>query len=1017
MHPAALRVARLSTRFRRLNSSVATPTAASAPKTRKRTKKNYEELPTTFIREDGTPAAALEPIVDYHVAPKVRRKRPSKASTKAERETLDGSAASSTPQLIPSFAPIATDEPLLTKPASVLAIQIQENRRQFPESILLTRVGQFYESYFEQAPEVAQLLNIKLTSRPWGGGGRRVHMCGFPLMHLDRHLKTLVQSANRFVALCEEFPPAAPGQEFVRRVVRVVTPGTLIDESFVNAYENNYLLSITRLEGTDASEAPRFGLAWIDVSTGEFYSQNTSTESLRDDIARIAPREVVLFKDPTSRQAHQDITRALSDETNVTTTLISHDELSTTLHPTSSTLEAPSDAIDDPQDISAPLTYTPEEIQAIDLLNKVLKTRLLEHMPSLPSPLRQNVSARMQIDSHTIHALEIKEAMREGGTKGSLLSTIKRTTTNSGTRLLSRWLCSPSTSLDEIHARQAVVAALHSRIDLRADLIVLLKESQDVSRIVQRFMTLKGDAEDLMSIRDAITVWTRIQERIMQEAQQTPSSSNPPANEDWKVLETLVGRLKGMRALAQRIDDAIDEDALRRLRVVNTVSDPFGAIKPRGEVDEPDEQGKADRDKRQPVFVIRPQFSQQLAQHHDLLEKSAKERSTLEVALQQRFNAPSLTLRHSAQHGFHVHVGKIKRDDAVISQSGEVISLAKTKSTHVYLHKDWLSLGKRIVAIEGNIQREERISFEVLRSEVLAQSIQLRANARVIDELDVALGFASLAAEMGFTRPTLNQRTDYCVVNGRHPTVELGLLSAGRNFIPNTVIMDQSRRLHLITGPNMSGKSSLLRQTALISILAQVGSFVPADDAELGLVDKVFSRIGAKDDLFRDRSTFMVEMLETAEILRRATPRSLVIMDEVGRGTTMKDGMAIAFATLHHLYGVNQSRALFATHFHELADMLGYDEGSRASLTYPGVGFFCTNVDELEDGSFTYSHHLEPGVNRNSHGLKVAHIAGMPPSVLDVASKALEWMHDRGGEFVADRDALHKLGAQLSVQT
>lgn len=189
--------------------------------------------------------------------------------------------------------------------------------------------------------------------------------------------------------------------------------------------------------------------------------------------------------------------------------------------------------------------------------------------------------------------------------------------------------------------------------------------------------------------------------------------------------------------------------------------------------------------------------------------------------------------------------------------------------------------------------------------------------------------------------------TEYNVTNGRHPTVELGLLSAGRNFIPNSVVMNDSSRVHLITGPNMSGKSSLLRQTALISILAQAGAFVPADHAELGLVDKVFSRVGAKDDLFRDRSTFMVEMLESAEILRRATPRSLVIMDEVGRGTTIKDGMAIAFATVHHLYRHNRCRALFATHFHELADMLGFDETSKLSSTHPGVGFYCTSVDEL----------------------------------------------------------------------
>lgn len=302
------------------------------------------------------------------------------------------------------------------------------------QCLCISDYRQRIQSYFEQAPEVAQLLNIKLTSRPWGGGGRRAHMCGFPLTHLDRHLKTLVQSCKRFVALCEEFPPTVPGDEFTRRVVRVITPGTLIDESFVNTYENNYLLSVTHNISTDGEL--KFGLAWIDVSTGEFYSQSTNIESLRDDVSRISPREVILPKGDDGL-ANADVLRALSDESAIMTTLVD---------PVSSTTIAlvPGNSAEleiDPQDISAPLVYTPEEMAAIDILNSVLRDRLLEHMPTLPTPLRQNMGARMQIDAHTIHALEIKEVMREGGTKGSLLSTIKRTTTSSGTRLLSRWLC------------------------------------------------------------------------------------------------------------------------------------------------------------------------------------------------------------------------------------------------------------------------------------------------------------------------------------------------------------------------------------------------------------------------------------------------------------------------------------------------------------------------------------------------------------------------------------------------
>lgn len=336
------------------------------------------------------------------------------------------------------------------KPTSVLAVQIRANRERFPGCILLTRVGQFYEvlssivrnfyiidvdvnrlkSYFDQAPEVATLLGIKLTSRPWGGGGRRVHMCGFPLNQLDRHLKTLVQSCNRFVALCEEFPPTRNGEEFTRRVVRIITPGTLIDESFLDTYENNYLLSIS------CTGNGIFGLAWIDVSAGEFYSQSTTLECLRDEISRIGPREVILAKD-IDGGIDPHVRDALANEGAITTTVVDASSLS----PDATSLAAPDEQGFDPQDISAPLTYTDEELQAILFLNSVLQSRLLEHMPVLSSPIRQNVGARMQIDSHTIHALEIKEAMREGGARGSLFSTIKRTVTSGGTRLLSRWLC------------------------------------------------------------------------------------------------------------------------------------------------------------------------------------------------------------------------------------------------------------------------------------------------------------------------------------------------------------------------------------------------------------------------------------------------------------------------------------------------------------------------------------------------------------------------------------------------
>ncbi|KAF9513052.1 hypothetical protein BS47DRAFT_1372653 [Hydnum rufescens UP504] len=837
-----------------------------------------------------------------------------------------------------------------------------ENLARFPNCILLTRVGQFYESYFDQAPEVARLLGIKLASRNWGGS--RVHMCGFPLAHLDRHLKVLVAQGKRFVALCEEFRRV--DGFFDRRVVRIVTPGTLIDESFLNQFENNYLLSISPI-----GPSTEVGLAWIDVSTGEFFSQSTTLDSLRDDLVRIGPREVVLHKSMEGQPEHP-LHQALGEESAAAITYV---EPNSTRSPTTS----PAEDAYRPQDLSVPPVYTEQETSAVQLLTTFLQSHLLELMPELASPTRESRDIRMQIDSHTL-------PMREGGVTGSLLSTIKRTVTSGGTRLLARWLCSPSTSVSEINARQSLVALLRDHPHLRADLADMLKGIEDVTRIVQKFLFNKGDVEDLAAIKDTIEMWMLIKGRISIEGQQH-AVEDAKKDPDWNSLFSLITRMHDLHNLAQRIGMAVDGNELKKREATST-----GV-----------EEGQATDDKLQRL--------------HDRRKELLVTRSHLESHLQEQYAAPSLTLRATGPHGLHVHIGRAKRDNQLIENSSKAIVVGQSNTTKSYFHQDWAVLGSQIVETENALFLEERRAFDTLRNEVNADAGALRRNARILDELDVALGFANLAADMNFVRPTLNDSTSYHVVNGRHPTVELGLLDQGRVFTPNTVLINETSRLHIITGPNMSGKSSLLRQTALIAILAQVGSFVPADHAELGLVDKVFSRVGAKDDLYRDRSTFMVEMLETAEILRRATHRSLVIMDEVGRGTTVKDGMAIAFATVHHLYHINKCRALFATHFHEVADMLGYSETTKGakSDSFRNIGFFCTGLDELEDGRFAYSHRLKPGVNRDSHGLKVAQLAGMPPSVVQLASTALDWMNMRGGHWISNRDDLRALGQDLSL--
>jgi DNA mismatch repair ATPase MutS len=304
------------------------------------------------------------------------------------------------------------------------------------------------------------------------------------------------------------------------------------------------------------------------------------------------------------------------------------------------------------------------------------------------------------------------------------------------------------------------------------------------------------------------------------------------------------------------------------------------------------------------------------------------------------------------------------------------------------------------------IRAEEQRIFRELRQEVIINLVKLRRNAAVLDEIDVACSFATLAQEQHLVRPIVDNGVYHKIVGGRHPTVKFGLEEQGRPFVSNDCFLGGEERIWLITGPNMGGKSTFLRQNALITILAQAGSFVPADHAEIGIVDQIFSRIGAADDLFRDQSTFMVEMLETAAILKHATARSFVIMDEVGRGTTPEDGTAIGFACLHYLHNVNKSRTLFATHFHALADMTG---------DFDHLGRYCTDVKETPDGSFSFVHKLKPGVNRHSHALKVARLAGLPESVIDLATGALERLSaDTSGFDAGEKQDIRRMASGSS---
>lgn len=578
---------------------------------------------------------------------------------------------------------------------------------------------------------------------------------------------------------------------------------------------------------------------------------------------------------------------------------------------------------------------------------------------------------------------------------------------------------SPSSSIDEINERLDLVAQFVEDEVLRDDVVQLLKRSYDAQRLVQKFSLGRGDPDDLICLARAIQASQEIR-RVLSDTM-TANSNQGAADKTTKLstsLGIMINRLylDGPTALADKILEAIDEEGLVQKHRIedSTAADAVQLAQeviiseglpeeidsmPRkvrskntGKTGVSPESDSADYD----TWIMRRDASETLRKLHENLESLLDEKSALTQRLRDAVGSNTLSLKWTPGLGYICHIKGGKISQSELEELGVTRSVSSTKSTRSFYLPVWSDLGTRIDQAKVQIRQEEQRIFEDLRRGIILNLVKIRRNAAVMDELDVACSFAILAQEQRMVRPILNRGTAHKIVGGRHPTVKLGLEEQGRRFVSNDCFLGEEERIWLITGPNMAGKSTFLRQNALITILAQVGSFVPAEYAEIGVVDQIFSRIGAADDLFRDQSTFMVEMLETAAILKQATPSSFVIMDEVGRGTTPEDGTAIAFACLHHLYHVNRCRTLFATHFHALADM---------TRDYEKLGTYCTDIKETPSGAFSFVHRLRRGVNRESHALKVASLAGLPVEAIDIARDVLHDMRANRPGFQGVRSA------------
>ena len=587
-------------------------------------------------------------------------------------------------------------------------------------------------------------------------------------------------------------------------------------------------------------------------------------------------------------------------------------------------------------------------------------------------------------------------------------------------------------SLAVINKRLDLVTDMLEHDVLREETLSLLRQSFDTPRLLQKFSIGKGDADDLLGLAKTIDVMSHFYDMLEEHMTHQVQKITLGVPKDWCFLSDMLGTLdlEKPTRLAKHIQRAIDEEGLSRQnlqeeaeaaqvaeyaeRVVGEEEDDHTEKPKRSKTQNPRASStvtaaKAGDDDHGEIWIMRKNASATLKRAHSDLNSLLTDKAKLIDDLKARLNSNSLTLRWTAQLGHFCHVrGKEARADI---EGARNISTSKT--TRSFYLPEWTSLGVRLNEAKLRIRAEEQRVFSALRNEVIENLVKLRRNAAVLDELDVGCSSAILAKERNLVRPILRTGTTHKIIGGRHSVVDVSLQQQGRLFTSNDCSMTDNERILLITGPNMAGKSTYLRQNALISILAQTGCFVPADYAEIGLVDKIFSRVGSADNLYNHQSTFMVEMIEVAEILNQATPRSFVIMDEVGRGTTPEDGTAVGYACLQHLHEKNKSRTLFATHFHDLVDM---------TAGFEKLACFCTDVAEEEDGSWVYVHKLERGVNRDSHALKVARLAGMPEDAIDVARKVLERLKEtkttqseRGGVPVREESLLVQSQAQAAA--
>ena len=802
-------------------------------------------------------------------------------------------------------------------------LEIKEKHKDY---LLFYRMGDFYELFFDDAVIASKALDIALTKR-----GKHqeqdIPMCGVPFHAYESYLAKLIRQGFK-VAICEQMEDPVEAKKrgaksvVKRDVIRLVTAGTLTEDHLLNAKRNNFILSI-------CNKGNQIGFAWLDISTGDFFTQDVDTIGkktsviLSTNLARLSPVEIILSDNLLQTK---ELFHLFNEHKEKLTVLpqarFNHDN----------SLKRLKD-IFQVQTLDSFGNFSQVEVIAAGILLDYIENTQKGKIPRIEKPVKIFDNNVMEIDGVTRKSLELLDSLSEKGE--SLLSVIDRTSTGAGARLLSSRLSNPITNIKEINSRLDVIEFFMDGTDTRQDLTGLLKSCPDIERALTRLSLGRGGPRDLANIKSALALVPKIKNLLQ------------PRSINHQSLTAILNKLGYHAPLVDTLSLALEDE-------LPLLARDGGFIKT-GYYPPLDEIKNIKTDSNQILLNLQDKYS-------------------------KNTNIPNLKIKYNNVIGYFIEVqtkfaSQMLEDKSFIHRQSVLNAARFTTVELTEVENKIRGASDKALAMELEL-------FDNFIKEILVSSDEISKTAKALAELDVGASLSALSIEKNYTRPKIDDSLVFDIKEGRHPVVEDSLnKNTHADFVANDCYLsDDNSLIWLLTGPNMAGKSTFLRQNAIIAILAHMGCFVPAKEARIGLIDKIFSRVGASDDLARGRSTFMVEMVETASILNQATKRSFVILDEIGRGTATFDGLSIAWAVVEHLHDINQSRALFATHYHELTSL-------TAKLNH--LSLHCMRIKEFNE-EVVFLHEVIKGSADRSYGIHVGKLAGLPKAVIKRAEQVLE---------------------------